>query len=451
MAYAEKVYKVRNGKQTKQYTWKCKYKAPPGHKPEWLSESGFPTKALAVEWGQQQEAAIRAGTWVDPKKLATPFGEWVEIWKSSVRKRPRTHSSRAYLLDKLLLPEWQYTPLMEVNNVFTVQSWATRMSKPVGPHDPDTVAQARSLLSTILSGAEDAGYLHTNKLFGRRILAGADHVGDGDEEEVWAQPDEVARMDARFGDVRGLMVVTDCFLGLRWGELAGLHKDNCLLRREDRAGGRTFVRHVLRVDPKVGSLHEDPIELDAEGLAAWEAAEEARLKQCREKGWKANRRKPPKNRLEVYLGPPKNKYSAREVDVPEFLVRRLASHIESWPSDHPFTTPAGTFWLRGNFSRALRPVADGRDAIPKKRGFAGREEWEPILPGFTMRGARHTADTWMKEDRVDRALRFLTMGWVPKDIEGTYEHVTPEMRKHRLDCLTARWERGMRVARQRAA
>jgi hypothetical protein len=52
----------------------------------------------------------------------------------------------------------------------------------------------------------------------------------------------------------------------------------------------------------------------------------------------------------------------------------------------------------------------------------------------------------MKDDGVDRALRFLTMGWVPKDIEGTYEHVTPEMRRHRLYRLEARWERGQRVA-----
>ncbi|MEV8042398.1 hypothetical protein AB0P02_00955 [Streptomyces griseoluteus] len=444
MAYAEKVFKVRNGKPTKQFTWRCKYKAPPGHKPAWLTESGFPTKKVAEDWGAEQEAAIRAGTWIDPAKLSTPFGRWVEVWKSSVHKRPRTQSSRAYLLEKLLLPEWEHKPLAEVNNVFNVQSWATRVSKPLGPHDPGTVAQARSLLSTILSAAEDAQYIPVNRLFGRRILAGADHVDEG-EEEVWAQPEEAQRMHQRFGGVQGLMVLTDCYLGLRWGELAGLHKDNCLLKRIDKVDGKPVVRHVIRVDPKVGSLHEDPIELDEEGLAAWHAAEDARLEMCRAKGWKANRRKTPRSRLDVYLGPPKNRYSAREVDVPEFLVRLLDTHIESWEHDYPFTTPSGTWWLRGNFSRELRPVADGRDAIPRKRGYAGREAWEPILPGFTMRGARHTADTWMKEDRVDRALRFASLGWVPKDIEGTYEHVTPEMRRHRLDALTARWRRGRRV------
>lgn len=442
MAYAEKVYKVKNGKQTKQYTWRVKYKKPDGR---YGTESGFPTKTLAEQWGDQQEASMRAGTWIAPDKLQTPFGEWVEIWKTANKKRARTQSDRAYLLDKLLLPEWEFTPLMEVNNVFAVKSWVTRMAKPHGRHDPNTVARARSLLSTILSGAEDAGYIHANKLYGRRILVGADHQEE--EEEVWAQPDEAYRLYDRLGGVHGLMVVADCYLGPRWGELAGLHRDNCLLRREDRINGRPFVRHVIRIDPKVGSLHEDPVELDEEGLAAWYAAEEARLAECLAKGWKAIRRKPPKNTVKLYLGPPKNKYSAREVDVPEFLVRLLEEHIEAWPHEHPFSTPGGQFWRRGNFTRGhLRPAADGREAIARKRGFAGRGAWDPIVPGFTMRGARHTHDTWMKDDGVDRALRFLTMGWVPKDIEGTYEHVTPEMRRHRLDRLEARWERGQRVA-----
>jgi len=196
---------------------------------------------------------------------------------------------------------------------------------------------------------------------------------------------------------------------------------------------------------------EDEFELDEDGLAAWHKEEDARLEACREKEWKANRRKEPTAEVRLYLGKPKNKYSAREVDVPEFYARLLGEHIESWPYEHPFTTPGGDWWRRGNFGKTLRPAADGRDAIPRKRGFAGRAGWAPILPGFTMRGARHTHDTWMKDDRVDRALRFLTMGWVPKDIEGTYEHVTPEMRKHRLDSLEARWKRGQEIAARAAS
>ncbi|MFF2852594.1 hypothetical protein ACFVT5_40835 [Streptomyces sp. NPDC058001] len=442
MAYAEKVFKVKNGKQTKQYTWRARYKKPDG---TWGSEPGFPTKKLAEDWGNQQEAAIRAGTWIDPEKALTKFGDWVEIWKAANKPRPGTLTKRRHLLDQILLPAFEHTPLVEVNNVFTVKGWATRAAKPHGRHDPSTIGQARSLLSTILSGAEDAGYITANKLYGRRILVGADHQAE-EEEEVWAQPDEAFRLYERLGGVHGLMVLTDCYMGLRWGELTGLHRDNCLLKRTDRIDGKPFVRHVLRIDPLVGSLHEDEFELGDEELRAWRAAEDARLAACVAKGWKAKRRKEPKAVVKVYLGPPKNKYSAREADVPPFLVRLLEEHIEEWPHEYPFSTPDGPYWRRGNFGRVLRPAANGRDAYPGAKGHKPRAAWEPILPDFTMRGARHTHDTWMKDDGVDRALRFLTMGWVPKDIEGTYEHVTPEMRRHRLDRLEARWVRGRQVA-----
>lgn len=440
MAYGEKVYKVRNGKQTKQFTWRACYKKPDGSKG---THPGFPTKKLAEDWGNQQEASIRAGAWVDPEKAMTPFGKWVETWKTANAKRPGTQSKRRQLLESLLLPEWEHAPLAEVNNVFAVKAWAARTAKPAGKYDPATVAQARSLLSTILSGAEDAGYIAANKLYGRRITVGADHHEE--DEEVWAQPDDAFRLYQRLDGVHALMVLADCYLGMRWGELAGLHRDNCLLKRTDRINGRPAIRHVVRIDPTVGSLHEDSFELDEEGLAEWNKAEDARLAECQAKGWKAKRRTPPQTSVRVYLGPPKNKYSAREVDVPEFLVRLLEEHIEAWPHEHPFSTPGGQFWRRGNFTRRqLRPAADGREALTKAKGRAAREGWDPILPGFTMRGARHTHDTWMKDDGVDRALRYLTLGWVPKDIEGTYEHVTPEMRRHRLDRLEARWERGRR-------
>ncbi|MFJ8871034.1 hypothetical protein ACIRD6_35445 [Streptomyces sp. NPDC102473] len=440
MAYAEKVYKVRGGKTTKQFTWRCRYLKPDG---TWGSKPGFATKKLAETWGDEQESAMRSGSWVDPTKMSTPFGQWVEIWKQANSPRPGTATKRRHLLNHLLLPEWEFTSLAEVNNVFTVKAWATRA---VQNHDAVTVGHARSLLSSILTGAEDAGYIVANKLYGRKIAVGGGKEAAADKEEVWVQPDGAYRLYERLGGVHGLMVLTDCYLGLRWGELTGLHRDNCLLQRSERIDGKPFVRHVVRIDPKVGSLHEDEFELDEEGLAAWEAAEDKRLAECEEKGWKANRRKTPQAEVRLYLGPPKNKYSAREVDVPPFLVALLEAHIEAWPVAYPFTTPSGEFWRRGNFGRVLRPAADGRKAIEKKRGFAGRGEWEPIAKGFTMRGARHTHDTWMKDDRVDRALRFLTMGWVPKDIEGTYEHVTPEMRKQRLDALEARWARGLRVA-----
>ena len=446
MAYAEK----RGSGKT---PWRARYKRPDGTVG---SEPGFRTKKSAEEWGEDQEAAIRAGRWQDPEKARTPFGDFAPLWMEAQRVAPATVNKRRYLLNRHLLPAFERTPLCQIN-LFTAQAWANQQTCA-----PATVNSSLTLLSSILTGAADAGYLLANPLYGRRRKTNdrpehdvtqqhgtVDHTETKREEVVWAQPDEVFALYQRLGGVAGLMVVTAAYTGLRWGELSGLHRSNALLKRVDKVDRKSFDRTVLRIDPRIGSLHEVEFALDADELAAWHAAEDRRLAECQEKGWKAVRRKEPKTVVKLYLGPPKNATSAREVDLPPFLVGLWERHLADWPHEYVFATPAdGKWWRRGNFGRShLRPAADGRKAIPRKRGFAGRDEWEPILPGLTMHGLRHTHDTWMKDDRVDRALRFETMGWaVSGDIEGVYEHVTPEMRRQRLEALEGRWRRGRRVA-----
>lgn len=445
MAYAEKRGSGKN-------PWRARYKRPDGMLG---SEPGFRTKKAAEAWGEDQEAAIRAGRWQDPEKARTPFGEFAPVWMAAQKVAPATANKRRYLLNRHLLPAFEKTPLCQIN-LFTAQAWANKQTCA-----PATVNASLTLLSSILTGAADAGYLLANPMYGRRRKAidrpehdvtkqhgTVDHTEDDEQEVVWAQPEDVYALYRRLGGMAGLMVVTAAYTGLRWGELTGLHRSNALLKRADKIDRQPFERTVLRIDPKVGSLHEVEFELDEAELVAWHAAEDQRLAECREKGWKAKRRKEPKTVVKLYLGPPKNKTSAREVDLPPFLVTLWEKHLAEWPHEYVFATPEGKWWRRGNFARShLRPAADGREAIERKRGFAGREKWEPILPGLTMHGLRHSHDTWMKDDRVDRALRFETLGWsVSGDIEGVYEHVTPRMRKERLEALEARWRRGRRVA-----
>ncbi|KAF0647116.1 MULTISPECIES: N-terminal phage integrase SAM-like domain-containing protein [Streptomyces] len=442
MAYAEK-------RGTGKNPWRARYKKPDG---SLGSEPGFRTKRAAEEWGEDQEAAIRAGRWRDPDKARTLLKDFVPIFMEAQKVAPSTVIKRKRLLTRHLLPAFGDTPLCEIN-VFTARAWGNKQTC-----SPVTVGHALTLLSMILTAAADAEYLLANPMYGRRRQSTDRAVHDAtqrqgavehhdEDEEVWAQPDQAYRLYKRLGGVQGLMVLSDCYLGLRWGELAGLHRRLALIPKTEMLDGEPWERWCLRIDARVGALHEVEFELSPEELIEWHRAEDARLEACREKGWKANRRKEPKHQVRLYLGPPKNRTSARDVDLPPFLVDLWRAHLESWPHPYPFSTPSGEWWRRGNFGKGLRAAADGRDAIPRKRGFAGREEWKPILTGFTMRGARHTHDTWMKEDRVDRALRFETMGWAVRgDIEGTYEHVTPAMRKHRLDALEARWRRGVELA-----
>ncbi len=80
-------------------------------------------------------------------------------------------------------------------------------------------------------------------------------------------------------------------------------------------------------------MHEVEFELTADGLAAWRIAEKARIEQAVAAGRTPRPKQEPENRVELYLGPPKNEKSAREVDVPPFLAELLAVHLATWPHE----------------------------------------------------------------------------------------------------------------------
>ncbi|MDS0139273.1 MULTISPECIES: hypothetical protein [unclassified Amycolatopsis] len=88
-------------------------------------------------------------------------------------------------------------------------------------------------------------------------------------------PEQVVRIAEQTGLLGGpiarLLIITAAWTGCRWGELAGLHRDNVDLRRG-----------VIVIDPLVGALHES-------GSMRW-------------------------------LGAPKTRASARTIALPPFLV-----------------------------------------------------------------------------------------------------------------------------------
>lgn len=411
MAHAEKVYKVRNGKQTKQFTWRARYKRPDG---TWGSEPGFPTKGTALQWGEEQEAAIRAGRWIDPDLQRMHFGEFARKWMKAKPKRGATVGKRWNLLEQHILPKWEHTPLVSFN-WFDVDAWQQSLAC-----DEVTAGHAVSLMSSILTGAVDAKHLTVNPLYARRrtrATAGTVKVAKKkSDEEKWAPPEVVLQMAERLGPAVGLHVLTTAFTGLGWGESAGLHRDNVLRTRRQPYDGGWFECPVIRVDPDVGELAE------------YEGRDEDGAK----------------TGLVLQLEPPKNAGRARDIDVPPFLAQLLRYHLADWPHQYVFCTPAGKWWRRSNFTRSnIRPAADGRDALPTVKGHRPRPKWEPIMPGLTMRDLRHTHDTYQDQIGVRPALMFEQAGHKRPGIKAVYQHPTPAMRQERLDGLQDIYERAM--------
>lgn len=399
MAHAEKVYKVRGGKQTKQYTWRVKYKKPDG---AWGSESGFPTKVTAEAWGEEQEAAIRAGRWIDPAKARKPFGVWAREWmKAKATRRGNTIDGWWLLLEHVILPKWEHTPLMQVN-WFDVEAWATGLSVA-----ESRVDHALTLMSSILTGAVDSKHIAVNPLFGRR-RGKSSTASQGrrktDQEDMWAPPETVIQLAQRLGPAKGMFVLTTAFTGLRFSEGLGLHRDDVLRTRSQSFKGGVFTCPVIHV-------HQEYVEYTKRA----------------EDGTKLGTVKA--------LEPPKNDSSVRSIDVPPFLARLLRYHLDDWPHELVFCQPNGKPWWTGNWSRQMRPAADGRPEREKRQGVSFRAAWEPIAPGLDMRALRHTHDTYQDEIGVRPALAFEQAGHRRPGIKGVYQHPTPAMRQERLDGL----------------
>ena len=101
MAYAEKRGK---GPQP----WRVKYKLPDGTE---TSESGFETKAAALNWGRDQEAKIREGRWTESNAGKLTVGEWIERWLAVQDVSISTVDSREYLIRRFIRPAWGDTML----------------------------------------------------------------------------------------------------------------------------------------------------------------------------------------------------------------------------------------------------------------------------------------------------------------------------------------------------
>lgn len=408
MAYAEK--RVSTAKRTKgKVSWRARYLKPDGTDG---SKSGFPTRRTAERWGEEQEAAIRAGRWIDPDLAQKSFGAWAREWMKAKSPRGRTVDTRWRRLEEVILPKWEHTPLQAIT-WFDVESWANSLAI-----DETTIDHSVSLMSSILTGAVDARHLLVNPLYGRRrtgksASAAVKTKRKASDEEKWAPPEVVVQLAERLGPANGLLVLTTAFTGLRWGEATGLHRDQVLLARRQPHDGDVFECPVIRVVQELAEVEER--DEDGKKLGTVLRIEET-----------------------------KNATSTRDIDVPPFLARLLRYHLQDWPHEYAFCTSTGRWWRRSNWgSKVMRPAADGREARERRQGVSGREAWAPLMPGLSMRDLRHTHDTYQAQIGVRPVLAFEQAGHKYPGIKGTYQHATPAMRRERLEGLQEIFDKAM--------
>ncbi|MCP2170099.1 site-specific integrase [Goodfellowiella coeruleoviolacea] len=83
----------------------------------------------------------------------------------------------------------------------------------------------------------------------------------------------------------------------------------------------------------------------------------------------------------------------------------------------------------------MRPAADGNLNRPRPQ-----IRLQPIVPGLTFHGFRHSHKTWMIADGIPDVAQARRLGHrIPDKIEHIYSHVAPEVEARLLAALQRRW------------
>ena len=483
MAYAEKRGNL----------WRARWRGPDG---TLESKPGFQTRKAAENYDRDQEAAIRSGSYIDPRAGRITLTEWVNQWYPALDLEPTTLSNYRYQIEVHILPAFGHRALASIT-AEEVSAWEMQIA--AGGISRRTARDARSTLTTVLGDAIPR-YIQVNPAQRRR---GKGRKGQRRIQRIeqsgkaWPTPLQALLIAERCAALSGrdtdfVMVVAIAYTGARWSEIVGLTPE-C-------ADGDT-----VNIDWKLYELNG-----------------------------------------RFYRGRPKDG-SIRSADLPPFLAQLFSAHLrasagglrctcrnteEPWcpGAGYVFLDPGGGHFRRSNYSeRFFRPAADGwclprqgksaRPAVPvlvtEPELFPGRPvpPWPPAMPGETFtppggrarppcqrsahrampflwpsmaamdernahraprtreqplprfrtaaedvavaswlpalrrvtpHGLRHGLQVWMDEDGIPEVLKTERMGHEMPGMHGVYGHVSPAMRADLKAAFQERWDTSLR-------
>ena len=480
MAYAE-----RRGN-----LWRARWRGPDG---TLESKPGFQARKDAERYGRDQEAAIRAGTYIEPRARQITLTEWVNEWYPALDLEPSTLSNYRYMIEVLILPEFGDAALSDITAQW-VSTWERQLT--ASGYAARTARDARSTLTTILADAIprhiQANPAQRRRGKGRKGLRRIERIAK--TEKAWATPLEALLVAERCAALSGcdtdfVMILTMAYTGVRWSEIIGLRPEYVLPGKIDvswklyELNGRFY-----RGRPKAGSIRPADLPLFLSEMLA-SHIEPATTRKCT-----CRNAQPPwcPGKDYVFLGPEHGHF--RRSNYSERFLRPAAdgwhpAHgkrpampvladagsafpgrpVPPWPAAVPgeeFSPPTGRGVARlvsdseigrcPACGRALPRRRDGRVIAHKTR--SGRCEgsglwpaqdvalasWLPVRSGLTAHGLRHGHQTWMDEDGIPDVLKSERMGHEVPGMHGVYGHVSSAMRNQLKAALQARWETSVR-------
>ena len=194
-----------------------------------------PTKAEARAEALERESEVRRGTWRDPDLAKISFETWHGRWAKGRVVEGNTARKNSSHMKNHITPRWAKVPLDGIERL-DVQEWVADMIRAkVGA---STITSVVGHFGTILEGAVKHGLLRANP------------ARDIELPTVPKQPFRIlsdAEVDAIVGKVTGeqdkRLIRLDQRLGLRWGEIAGLHCHRVNLDRREIHVVEVLTRH----------------------------------------------------------------------------------------------------------------------------------------------------------------------------------------------------------------
>lgn len=181
----------------------------------------FARKTDAQRWLDQQVSDQVTGTWTDPALAGVTFGVIAERWFTTKATRaPKTIAGYRSLLDTLVLPRWENTPLREVS-FEDLQQWVSGLSvagsvKREGHGlSASRVTQAHQVVGQVLKYAVRAKHIAASPAEGIELPR------KPETEQRYLTHEQLHRLAVAAGRFRTLVLVLG-YCGLRFGEAAAL-------------------------------------------------------------------------------------------------------------------------------------------------------------------------------------------------------------------------------------
>ena len=203
----------------------------------------FTHKPKAERAAAVAEEKARRNIWADPDAGRRTWGEWCAEWWPTRTVEPGTLTRDVSRRDVHLKPRWGAVPIGGITRQ-DVKAWCVQLR--TNGLAPSTVEKCKALLSASLVAAMDAGIIDTNPAARIRLPK------PPPAQEVYLTGLEVERVADECPTVFDRIVVeTLAYTGLRFGELAGIHRD-----RVDWTRG--LVRVVETFDEREGDIKGYP-------------------------------------------------------------------------------------------------------------------------------------------------------------------------------------------------